>query len=47
MPKMKPWETARRPRALLYGLSLERHVPADRLLRAIDRFIDLDACECT
>ena len=27
--------------ALFYGLSLERHVPDDHLLRKIDRFIDL------
>jgi transposase len=27
--------------ALFYGFSLERHVPADHLLRAIDRFVDL------
>lgn len=27
--------------ALLYGFSLERHVPADHLLRSIDRFVDL------
>jgi transposase len=26
---------------LFYGFSLERHVPADHLLRSIDRFIDL------
>jgi hypothetical protein len=26
---------------LFYGFSLERHVPADHLLRAIDRFVDL------
>ena len=28
--------------ALFYGFSLERHVPDDHLLRAIDRFVDLD-----
>lgn len=28
---------------LFYGFSLERHVPADHLLRAIDRFVDLSA----
>src|SRR5476651_1475392 len=28
--------------ALFYAFSLERHVPADHLLRAIDRFVDLD-----
>ncbi len=28
--------------ALFYEFSLERHVPADHLLRAIDRFVDLD-----
>ena len=27
--------------ALFYGFSLERHVPADHLLRSIDRFVDL------
>lgn len=27
--------------ALFYGFNLERHVPADHLLRAIDRFVDL------
>ena len=27
--------------ALFYEFSLERHVPADQLLRAIDRFVDL------
>jgi transposase len=27
--------------ALSYGFSLERHVPADHLLRSIDRFVDL------
>ena len=27
--------------ALFYGLSLERHVPDDHLLRKIDRFIGL------
>ena len=27
--------------ALLYGFSLERHVPNDHLLRKIDRFVDL------
>ena len=28
--------------ALFYEFSLERHVPAKHLLRAIDRFVDLD-----
>ncbi len=28
--------------ALFYEFSLERHMPADHLLRAIDRFVDLD-----
>jgi hypothetical protein len=28
--------------ALFYEFSLERHVPRDHLLRAIDRFVDLD-----
>ena len=27
--------------ALLYGFSLERHVPSDHLLRKIGRFVDL------
>lgn len=27
--------------SLFYRFSLERHVPADHLLRAIDRFVDL------
>ncbi|WP_222950838.1 hypothetical protein [Sphingomonas sp. JC676] len=26
---------------LFYGFNLERHVPADHLLRSIDRFVDL------
>ena len=29
--------------ALFYEFSLKRHVPADYLLRSIDRFIDLSA----
>jgi transposase len=28
--------------ALFYEFSLERHVPGDHLLRAIDRFVELD-----
>ena len=28
--------------ALFYEFSIERHVPEDHLLRAIDRFVDLD-----
>ena len=28
--------------ALFYEFSLERHVPADHLLRSIDRLVDLD-----
>ena len=28
--------------ALFYEFSLERHVPADHMLRAIDRFADLE-----
>mgnify|MGYP005829833339 CR=1 FL=1 len=28
--------------ALFYEFSLEMHIPADRLLRSIDRFGDLD-----
>ncbi len=32
--------------ALFYGFSLEQHVPADHLLRSIDRFVDLSGiCE--
>jgi len=27
--------------ALFYSFNLERHVPADHLLRSIDRFVDL------
>jgi hypothetical protein len=27
--------------ALFYEFSLEQHVPADHLLRSIDRFVDL------
>jgi transposase len=32
-----------RQEALSYGFSLEEHVPADHLLRAIDRFVELSA----
>src|SRR5258705_11148315 len=32
---------ARAQEALSYEFSLERHVPADHLLRSIDRFVDL------
>ena len=28
--------------ALFYEFSLERHVPAEHLLRSIDRFVELD-----
>jgi hypothetical protein len=28
--------------ALFYQFSLENHVPADHMLRAIDRFVDLE-----
>jgi transposase len=28
--------------ALFYEFSLERHVPAEHMLRAIDRFVDLE-----
>src|ERR1700729_3151639 len=28
--------------ALFYEFSLERHIPADYLLRSIDRFVELD-----
>jgi VIT1/CCC1 family predicted Fe2+/Mn2+ transporter len=31
------------PEALFYEFSLERHVPADHWVRAIDRFVDLSA----
>ena len=31
--------------ALFYEFSLERHVPADHLLRSIDRFVELGRCE--
>ena len=30
------------PDALFYEFSLERHAPEKHLLRAIDRFVDLD-----
>jgi transposase len=30
-----------RQEALFYGFRLEEHVPADHLLRAIDRFVEL------
>ena len=30
---------------LFYEFSLEKHVPADHLLRSIDRFVDLDGAE--
>ena len=32
-----------RQEALLIGFSLEDHVPADHLLRAIDRFVELSS----
>src|ERR1700749_4627532 len=32
--------------ALFYEFSLERHVPAEHLLRAIDRFVELDGVRC-
>jgi transposase len=28
--------------ALFYKFALDRHVPADHMLRAIDRFVDLE-----
>jgi transposase len=31
--------------SLFYGFSVERHVPADHLLRSIDRFVDLAAIQ--
>ena len=30
--------------ALFYEFSLERHIPADHLLRSIDRFVELGGC---
>ena len=33
--------------ALFYEFSLERHVPADHLLRSIDRFVDYRASAST
>src|ERR1700680_4387797 len=32
--------------ALFYEFSLERHVPAEHLLRSVDRFVDLDGVRC-
>jgi hypothetical protein len=32
--------------ALFYEFSLERHVPAEHLLRAVDRFVALDGVRC-
>src|SRR6201987_3416314 len=32
--------------ALFYEFSLERHVPSERLLRSIDRFVDLAEVRC-
>jgi len=32
--------------ALFYEFSLERHVPAEHLLRSIERFVELDAVRC-
>jgi len=32
--------------ALFYEFSLGRHVPAEHLLRSIDRFVDLDGVRC-
>src|SRR3977135_3175860 len=32
--------------ALFYEFSLERHVPAEHLLRSIDRFVELDGLRC-
>lgn len=29
---------------LFYEFSLDRHVPEDHLLRAVDRFVDLGVC---
>ncbi len=36
-------ERAATQEALFYEFSLERHVPANHLLRAIDRFVDLSS----
>jgi len=33
--------------ALFHRSSMDRHVPADRLLRAIDRFVDCPVSELT
>ena len=33
--------------ALFYEFCLERHVPQDHLLRAIDRFVNWKGCERT
>ena len=30
--------------ALFYNFSLDDHVPADHLLRSVDRFVDLAGC---
>lgn len=32
--------------ALFYDFSLEEHVPADHLLRSVDRFVDLSGIRC-
>src|SRR5690348_9314747 len=32
--------------ALFYEFSLDRHVPAEHLLRSIDRFVELDGVRC-
>ena len=32
--------------ALFYEFSLERHVPAEHLLRSIERFVELDGLRC-
>src|ERR1700748_42585 len=32
--------------ALFYEFSLERHVPAEHLLRSIDRFVELEGIRC-
>ncbi|RZL28049.1 MAG: IS5/IS1182 family transposase, partial [Sphingomonas sp.] len=29
--------------SLFYSFSLERHVPADHMLRSVDRFVDLSS----
>ncbi len=35
------WTVALSDQCLFYGFKLERHVPTDHMVRAIDRFVDL------